>query len=149
MESLFANTGESRRQTQDSASGSDERRRANTGAETEKRTTGKDFSDDLQSFLQKAFEESFEEQMSRERTVDPSKKSLHKPLTGLDALIRSTVEPDSYQIDPDATRRLVVTFREAQLEKLRTIAKSEQTQLKKIISDIVEEYISEYEKNKG
>ena len=48
-------------------------------------------------------------------------------------------------IDPKATRRLVVTFKEEQLHKLKAIARKEKTYLKEIINEIVEDFIKEYE----
>lgn len=115
-------------------------------------SSGKDFSSDLQSFLQEAFEESLEEQLSRKRQgAEPESGGRRRrgALSGLDALIRDTLEPASMEIDPEAKRRLVVIFREAQLQKLKTIARLEQTYLKEIINGIVEEFIEEYEKKKG
>ena len=143
MDDLFANLGE---ETMDPGSG-----QGKLTGKKEARKEGrpeKDFTSDLQSFLHQAFEESFEEQL-REEAQNAGKSSEKKSaasFTGLDALIRSTLEPASMAIDPKAMRRLVVTFNEAQLEKLRTIAKLEKTYLKKIINDIVEDFIKQYEK---
>lgn len=119
---------------------------------TGKKQAGKDFSSDLHAFLQDAFEESFEEKMNQGKQVprkQPASKSRPRPSrSGLDALIRNTLEPNTMRIDPHATRRLVVTFKEEQLDKLKYIARREKTFLKKIINEIVEEYIQHYEKKR-
>ncbi len=116
--------------------------------ESTKASSGKSFAADLQSFLQEAFEESFERQLKEKEKSSRSsdKTATAKPATGLDALIRNTLEPATYQVDPNATRKLVVTFRENQLQKLKSIAKLEKTYLKQIINDIVESFIEDYEK---
>ncbi len=121
----------------------------------QRRSTGsKNFTSNLQSFLQDTFEESFEERLQQleKRETTPNKeikKRSRKPLSGLDALIRQTIEPSSVRVAAQATRRLVVAFDEQQLQKLRQIAKLEKTYLKKIIVDLVEDYINTYETQKG
>ena len=148
LDSLFADTsGEvDRKSAQASPARSTVRGRKTE--ETTGKSSGKDFSSDLASFLQEAFEESFEQQMGREGS--PSARETPKTQqSGLDALIRNTLEPSSMTIDPRATRRLVVTFREEQLQKLKSIARTEKTVLKKIIHEIVEGYIRQYEQERN
>ena len=69
------------------------------------------FTDDLQAFLMEAFEESFERQMQQVPAEAEIKKRSSKTMEGLDALIRSTVEP-KVQFDQHATRRLTLQFDE-------------------------------------
>lgn len=116
--------------------------------ETNKKAQGKRFTDDLQAFLMEAFEESFERQMQQVPAEAEIKKRSSKPMEGLDALIRSTVEP-KVQFDQHATRRLTLQFDERKLEKLKTIARMEKTLLRDIIDGIVEEYIARWEKQKN
>lgn len=146
MESLFADTSEELGRKEETLASPPKRKKRET---SKRSSSGKDFSSDLQSFLQDAFEESFEEQVSRDSsasTTSPEvKKRRRKPLSGLDSLIRNTLEQSSMRIDPKSTRRLVVTFKEDQLQKLKTIARKEKTYLKEIINEIVEEFIKEYE----
>lgn len=117
-----------------------------------KKTTAKTFTEDLQSFLQEAFEESFEEQdAAKEDSLQEEKrikKRRRKPLSGLDSLIRKTVEPKSMDLLEKPTRRLTLTFDHQKLEKLKTIARLEKTYLKDIIDEIVGEFIEEYEQKK-
>ncbi|MDX2066999.1 MAG: hypothetical protein SFV55_01170 [Haliscomenobacter sp.] len=115
--------------------------------EAGKKAQGKRFTDDLQAFLMEAFEESFERQMQQLPAEAEIKKRSSKPMEGLDALIRSTVEP-KVQFDQHATRRLTLQFDERKLEKLKAIARMEKTLLRDIIDGIVEEYIARWEKQK-
>jgi len=123
----------------------------------EKRPAQKGFAAELQSFLTEAFEESFEAQMSLlERDMDSqqqqaasSSKTVRRPPTGLDALIRSTIEPETMNVQEYPTRRIVLTFDEAKIEKLQQIAQVKKTVLKDMISEIVSNFIRTYEKKKG
>lgn len=123
----------------------------------EKRASQKGFAAELQSFLTEAFEESFEAQMSLlERDMDSSSqqqaasssKPVRRPATGLDALIRSTIEPDTMNVQEFPTRRIVLTFDEEKIEKLQKIANVKKTVLKDMISEIVSNFIRTYEKKK-
>ncbi|MFM9952228.1 MAG: hypothetical protein ACKV1O_30130, partial [Saprospiraceae bacterium] len=101
--------------------------------------------------------ESFEAQMSLlERDMDSqqqqaasSSKTVRRPPTGLDALIRSTIEPETMNIQEYPTRRIVLTFDEEKIEKLQKIANVKKTVLKDMISEIVSNFIRTYEKKKG
>ncbi len=125
----------------------------------EKRASQKGFAAELQSFLTEAFEESFEAQMSLlERDMDSSShqqqaasssKPVRRPPTGLDALIRSTIEPETMNVQEYPTRRIVLTFDEEKIEKLQKIANVKKTVLKDMISEIVSNFIRTYEKKKG
>jgi hypothetical protein len=114
-----------------------------------KKSTGKHFADDLQAFLTEAFNESLERQLQAEPEPDTELKTPRKTLSGLDALIRTTVEPRHMSISDSPTRRLSLAFDEQKLEKLKTIARLEKTFLRTIIDEIVEDYIKTYEKKKG
>jgi len=121
----------------------------------EKRPTQKGFAAELQSFLTEAFEESFEAQMSvLERDLDvpqQGKSSFtpkRRPPGGLDALIRSTLEPDSMSVVDYPVRRIVLTFDEEKIEKLQHIAQLKKTVMKDMISEIVSNFIQTYEKKK-
>lgn len=148
LESLFAESPEGpvRKEPAKKTASS---KRGGKDKEDKTRSSGKDFSSDLASFLQEAFESSFEQQLSRGEPGKRSSGAARSSSTGLDALIRNTLEPASLKIDPNATRRLVVAFNESQLSKLKKIARLEKTVLKKIINEIVEDFISEYENSQG
>ena len=116
-----------------------------------KRAHGKKFSEDLQTFLQEAFDDSFEKYSDPNYIQDDSsnKKRTLKPMAGLDAILRSTVDPKSMRLGPGNTRRLTLVFDESKLNKLKSIARLERSYLKDIIDEIVEEFIKEYEVQKG
>jgi hypothetical protein len=116
-----------------------------------KRTHGKKFSDDLQTFLQEAFDASFEKYTDPNYVQDDAsiKKRTLKPMAGLDAILRSTVDPKSMRLGSGNTRRLTLVFDENKLNKLKSIARLERSYLKDIIDEIVESFIKEYEVKKG
>jgi hypothetical protein len=92
--------------------------------------------------------------MSQERKAKRSldlniQKRSKKPVGGLDALIRSTVEPQKVEFRGNAIKQLTLTFDEEKIQKLKKIARTEKKYLRKVINDIVEEYIKEYEEKKG
>lgn len=152
LDSLFADSEDTGRQPA-KATPARSKKRGRKKEETEPaKASGKDFSADLAAFLQEAFEESFEQQLGQQGEAPPAPKERParsgKPASGLDALIRNTLEPAAVTIDPKATRRLVVTFREEQLQKLKSIARTEKTVLKKVINEIVEDYIRQYERER-
>jgi hypothetical protein len=72
-------------------------------------------------------------------------------MSGLDMLIRRTVEAGSMEVEEerDGKKRLTVTFEKKKLEKLKKIARMEKAYLKDILGDIVAEYIRKYEAQKG
>jgi len=116
-----------------------------------KRSSGKKFSDDLHVFLQEAFEDSFErfsDPNYQREDHGPRKRSL-KPMAGLDAILRSTVDSSSFRMGSGGTRRLTLVFDETKLSKLKSIARLERSMLKDIIDEIVENFIKEYEIKKG
>lgn len=124
-------------------------------SEAPKQASGKSFMSDLESFLQEAFDESFAEQTAQ-RASSPAPEAKPRKRaggsgSGLDALIRSTIEPDNLQIEnPDrGTRRLVLFLDEQKISKLKTIARVERTLLRTIVDQIVAEFIAGYEKKEN
>lgn len=118
-------------------------------------SSGKNFSSDLQSFLQEAFDDSMERQLEERQQRDeaaptePSVKKKHRrPMAGLDALIRSTVDPQA-ATDPDSGRpkRITLSFDPIKLEKLKTIARDQRALLRDVIDEIVEDYLDRRESN--
>ena len=119
-----------------------------------KRSSGKDFSSDLQAFLQDAFDESLEQQLEERRRNKPApargknvsvKKRSRRPMGGLDSLIRSTVDAEPLTDDAVRAKRVTLTFDPEKLERLQHIARNERTYLKDIIDRIVADYLSRYE----
>jgi hypothetical protein len=121
--------------------------------ESRKRSSGKDFSEDLQAFLQDAFDESLEQQLKEKEeqpTTAPNtsvKKRRRRPAgDGLDALIRSTVNPEPMPRKPAPVKRVTLTIDPQKLEKLKHIARSRRAYLKDVIDEIVADYLSRYER---
>ena len=120
---------------------------------TKRSSSGKNFASDLQSFLQEAFDDSIERQLEERQKRDhavPAKPSVKKkrrrPMAGLDALIRSTVDPQpGSDKDDNRPKRITLSFDPVKLEKLKDIARSQRTLLRDIIDEIVEEYLNKVE----
>ena len=119
----------------------------------------KNFTTDLDTLLEEALQESFEEQMAKreqEKAADKAASEGHhlnqqrRPASGLDMLIRRTVETGQVEEDrKKGKKRLTVTFDKEKIQKLKKIARLEKAYLKDILGKLVEEYIDEYEKEKG
>ena len=123
-----------------------------------KRSSRKNFTTDLDSLLEEALQESFDEQMEASTSSDSKAQVFHKQaprkrhISGLDKLIRSTVESSEMKVEenPAAGRkRLTVTFEKKKVEKLKKIARIEKSYLKDILGDLVANFIKEYEADKG
>lgn len=116
------------------------------------KSNSKNFENDLQSFLQEAFKESLEEKLPERKPLPKDleiKKRSRKPVSGLDALIRNTIEPEKISFTGKTIKQLTVSFDEEKIKKLKKIARLEKKYLRKVINDIVEEFIKEYESQKG
>jgi hypothetical protein len=70
-------------------------------------------------------------------------------MSGLDALIRQTVEPNREEIKraavPKEKKRVTFVFDKKKLLKLKKIAKLEKAYLKDIIGGLISEYLDEYD----
>ncbi|MEM6378575.1 MAG: hypothetical protein AAF705_10185 [Bacteroidota bacterium] len=147
MDSLFDETPDRKDLEQDTSSLKKQPKGKDSASKTDKKNQGKGFSDDLKAFLQEAFEESFDQQM--EQPKPPTRKSTRnvKPKRGLDALLRSTIEPSKMRLQNKPVRRLTISFDEQKLAKLKSIARQEKTFLKDIIDEIVGDYLESYDKD--
>ena len=136
-------------------------RTKSTATKTKKRSSRKNFTTDLDSLFDGSLSEVVEEKLQEKRTVSPRKnmkgksKSIEhtqrarRPLSGLDALIRQTLDSGSLAYDPNAKKRISFTCEKAKLDKLKKIARQEKAYLKDILGDIVASFISEYEAKEG
>ncbi|MCE7921736.1 MAG: hypothetical protein DYG98_01650 [Haliscomenobacteraceae bacterium CHB4] len=125
----------------------------------ERKSAHKNFMADLDSLLQEALEESLERyDANQPDTTTPSGKTkatgasitYRPPLTGLDALIRQTIDVQEINTD-EATgkKRLTVTVDRTKLEKLKTIARLENSYMKDLLVQLIDDYIEEYTQQKG
>jgi hypothetical protein len=111
--------------------------------------TGKDFSANLGSAMQDAFVTSEDAFLTQEENInlsEISKKASRKPLTGLDALLRRTI--DSSELDNETKRRVVLIIESGKFEKLKEIAKEESLFLKDIIERSVSFFLDDYDRRK-
>ncbi len=118
-----------------------------------KRTTTKNFTSDLDSLFQEAFSEAIGEQAEKMRLAmdldDPfsSKQNKYKkPLAGLDALIRETVDTSLVGFEHAPIKRFTIMFENKKIEKLKNIAKQERAFVKDLVGDVLTEFINNYER---
>ena len=118
-----------------------------------KRTTTKNFTSDLDSLFQDAFTEAIEEkadQLRRELDVDDpfsvKRNKYKKPLAGLDALIRETVDTSLVGLEHAPIKRFTILFENKKIEKLKNIAKQERAFVKDLVGDVLTEFINNYER---
>jgi hypothetical protein len=122
-----------------------------------RRVTSKNFTSDLDSLFQEAFTEAVEEKLEKMKrtsgTEDPfqnnPRPAYKQPLSGLDALIRSTVDTSLAGLDHAAIKRLTIMFENQKIEKLKSIAKVERSFVKDLVSGVLTEFINDYEKRTG
>jgi hypothetical protein len=117
------------------------------------RRTSKNFTSDLDSLFQEAFTEAVEEKLDKMKRdsglQDPfaaDERAYKKPLSGLDALIRQTVDASLASLDHAAVKRLTIMFENQKIEKLKSIAKNERSFVKDLVSGVLSEFIENYEK---
>lgn len=120
----------------------------NTATPAPKQGSKKNFADSLDSIFQDAIEEVVQEkaeEIAEGKTVKKAKRRT-KPVFGLDALIRQTVEDSEVKRDK---KRVTFTFETEKIDKLRSIAKIEKARIRDIVNELVTEYIQKYETETG
>lgn len=139
----------------------DKQKQADKSSPAKRSLSRKNFTTDLDSLLQEALRESFDEQLEQRQHSAAAQakpfqnqgRSSKPPFSGLDRLIRRTIESSDMSISEDkpsdGRKRLVVTFEKDKVEKLKKIARLEKAYLKEILSDLVGNFIEEYESKKG
>lgn len=118
-------------------------------------STSKSFTDDLSSLFNDSIMESVQERVKqikeqpkstkKAKSTRKQKAKIDKP-SGLDVLIRRTVESSKVDISHEPKRRITFLFEEEKIARLKSIAKARQAYIKDIIGDIVSEFIDDYEK---
>ncbi len=110
----------------------------------------KSFAGNLDMLLEDALKETVKDKVDNLKTENPSiKRKSKKPLSGLDSLIRKTVESSKIAIEDGPKRRVTVLFEPENLQKLKTIARLEKSFLKDIVNDVVSDFIKDYEQQRG
>ncbi|MBL7810517.1 MAG: hypothetical protein JNN28_22020 [Saprospiraceae bacterium] len=124
---------------------------------SERKSAHKSFATDLDALLQEALDESLERYESNQPdSVSASAKTksssdLRAPMrNGLDNLIRQTIDVKEITTDEESgKKRLTVAVDRPKLEKLKTIARLENSYLKDLLVHLIDEYIQDYTKEKG
>jgi hypothetical protein len=118
-----------------------------------RRASSKNFTSDLDSLFQEAFTQSVEQKVEKirrsagiEDPFEQEARSFKQPLSGLDALIRSTVDTSLAGLEHAPVKRLTIMFENQKIEKLKSIAKQERAFVKDIVSGVLTEFINDYEK---
>ena len=75
----------------------------------------------------------------------PRRRRKPLPKSGLDSLIRTTLDSARVEVDYEAKKRVTFLFEKDKLEKLKGIARNEGSQLKEVISRIVSDYLEQLE----
>lgn len=126
----------------------------------ERKVIHKNFLQDIDALLQEALEESMERyEANQPDSMTPSSKSKASTpasgvssgaFSGLDALIRQTIDIQEIQSDEsNGKKRLTVAVDRSKLDKLKTIARLENAYLKDLLIQVIDGYIDEYTRHKG
>lgn len=148
LESLFDHPGDVKIEVQNTATGDD----FATHEVSASKRHSKNFTSDLDSLFEDALKESMEEQFEKLKKNAGIEEDTHASQTrysGIDALIRQTLDSGSYEVDYLPTKRVTFVFDHKKLDKLKSIAKMEKAYIKDIINSVISGYIEEYEKKKG
>lgn len=119
------------------------------GSKSPRRSGQKNFSLDLDAFLADVLNESLQEELAQAESVqktreqNPNDEGPHGE--GVDALIRSTLETSTMEIAPGKTRRVTFFFEPGKVEQLKALAKEENIFMREKISQIVAEYLEQFE----
>jgi hypothetical protein len=123
---------------------------------TARKASSKNFTSDLDSLFSEAFTDAVEEKVEKLRRAsgieDPfedNRRAYKQPLSGLDALIRSTIDTSLAGFDHAAVKRLTIFFENYKVDKLKSIAKSERSFVKDLVNGVLTEYINNYEKQQA
>jgi hypothetical protein len=106
----------------------------------------KSFSSSLEELFNETIEETVREKATAiaQGKTPELKERRTKPVFGLDALIRSTVEESVVQSDK---KRISFAFDVEKIEKLKSIARIEKARLSDIVDELISTYINKHELN--
>ena len=122
--------------------------------------TGKNFIADLDFLFEDALVDAKEEVITQtparqtnktQKTTGKTqpKRRTKKPASGLDALIRRTIDTTELEVNYQAKKRITFVFDREKLDKLKKIARKEKSYLKDLVDGLISEYIDDYESSKG
>ena len=112
-----------------------------------KRSSSKNFTSDLENLFSTAVDKEVKEQKRQQQIKGKAtaiKKRSDRPVIGIDALIRKTIE-DKKEGEADVSslkKRLTITLEKQKLEKLKKIAKEKKTYLRTLMDELVSDYLA-------
>ena len=120
----------------------------------------KNFLSDLDFLLQEALPDSFDDlnrggasassaSSSSKTKTAPAQTSDSRMYSGLDSLIRQTVDIGAIEQDELGKKRISFSVDRTKLDKLKTIARLEKAYLKDVLSKLIDEHIQSYIAQKG
>jgi len=106
---------------------------------------GRDKSDDT-TMLSDMLRDKLTEKLVEKAEENSTAKQGSPRLSGLDALIRRTIEKGKIEVNspPRGQRRVTFVVDEELLEKLRSIARMEKKYLRELVDDAVRDFIQTY-----
>lgn len=119
---------------------------------TTHRSGQKSFAAELETVMQEDYEDMPE---SSPATALQGKSKSHEALrralfSGLDSLIRPTIDVQALTDEEQSgKKRLTVALEKVKLEKLKMIARMENSYMKDILISLIDEYIEKYNRDKG
>ncbi len=125
----------------------EEKPKIKTVKKIRKRSSSKNFTSDLETLFSTAVDNEIQEQKKQQQIkgkVTTIKKRSDRPVIGIDALIRRTIEDKKEGLTDVVSlkKRLTITLEKQKLEKLKKIAKEKKTYLRTIMDELVSEYLS-------
>lgn len=118
--------------------------------------TGKSFTSDLDSLFKSAISESVAEQKKEQNEIQTLRQERarrlvrrKKRVTGLDSLLRQTIDASSVNIETKTKKRVTFVVDKMKLTQLKAIARTEKSYLKDIIGEIVSEFLDKYKSENG
>lgn len=118
----------------------------------------KNFLSDLDSLLQEALQDSFDDlnrggasaiSFGKSKTASATPSSDSRMYSGIDSLIRQTVDIGAIEQDELGKKRISFSVDRTKLDKLKTIARLEKAYLKDVLSKLIDEHIQNYIAQKG
>jgi hypothetical protein len=119
---------------------------------TAPRSGQKTFAQELETVMQEDYDDMPESAPSASmQGKSKSREALRRALfSGLDALIRPTIDVQELnEEEQSGKKRLTVALEKVKLEKLKMIARMENSYMKDILIGLIDEYIEHYSREKG
>ena len=119
---------------------------------TAPRSGQKTFAQELETVMQEDYDEMPESAPSTSmQGKSKSREAMRRALfSGLDSLIRPTIDVQELTDEEQSgKKRLTVALEKVKLEKLKLIARMENSYMKDILISLIDEYLDKYSRDKG